>query len=346
MRCIALLLAVLMGASVTPVSADFYSLLTAARLDDLDTVRRLLAAGDDPNPFGPGDGYAPVQFAAEHNNAEMVRLLLAAGADPEYRDHNGERALLWAANDGAVDTMRLLLAAGSPPNSPDDPYGRTVLMQAAISHNVAAVQLLLDAGADITARDQSSLTPLHYATWQGDAATVTLLLAEGANPNTITETLHETPLHYAANHPDMVKALVDAGIAADARNHDGRTALHIASSAGTVESVRALLAGYARADVATNMGVTALMMAAEEGHVEIVRLLLQYGASKAVLDDDGHSVEYYVSDERTAPGLEPAIELSVNDFHTPRNHVIYRPVDPEVIAELRANHAAIRELLR
>ena len=112
MRCIALLLAVLMGASATPVSADFYSLLTAARLDDLDTVRRLLAAGDDPNPFGPGDGYAPVQFAAEHNNAEMVRLLLAAGADPEYRDHNGERALLWAANDGAVDTMRLLLAAG------------------------------------------------------------------------------------------------------------------------------------------------------------------------------------------------------------------------------------------
>ena len=345
MRCIALVLAVLLGASATPVSADFYSLLTAARLEDTETVRTLLAAGDDPNPFSAGDGYSPLQFAAEHNDAEMVRLLLAAGADPEYRDHNGDRALLWAADEGAVEAMRLLLAAGSPPNSPDDPYGRTVLMQAAISHNVAAVQLLLDAGADITARDQSSLTALHYATWQGDEATVRLLLAKGANPNTITETLHETPLHYAASHPGMLKALLDADIAPDAQNYNGWTALYRAVQIGSVESVRTLLAGYARPDVADHAGVTPLMAAAEKGHVEIARLLLEYGASKTTVDDNGHAAEYYLSHEQATPGLELPVELDITNYQTPRNSVIHRPVDPEAVAALRANHEAIRKLL-
>lgn len=345
MRCIALVLAVLLGASATPVSADFYSLLTAARLGDTETVRTLLAAGDDPNPFSAGDGYSPLQFAAQHNDTEMVRLLLAAGADPDYRDHNGERALLWAADEGALYAIRLLLSAGSPPDSSDDPYGRTPLMQAVTSHNIAAVMLLLEAGADIAARDQSSLTALHYATWQGDAGTVRLLLEEGANPNTITDTLHETPLHYAASDAAMVQALLDAGVAADAQNSDGWTALFRAVQIGEVESVRALLGGYARPDVANHSGVTPLMVAAEKGHVEIARLLLEHGASKAALDDSGHGVDYYLSHEAAVPGPDPDLLLDISDFHTPRNRVIHRPVDPEAIARLRANHEAIRKLL-
>lgn len=218
-------------------------------------------------------------------------------------------------------------------------------MQAATSHNIAAVMLLLKAGADLTARDQSSLTALHYAAWQGDAGTVRLLLEEGANPNTITDTLHETPLHYAASDAAMVQALLDADIAADAQNHDGWTALFRAVQIGEVESVRALLAGYARPDVADHSGVTPLMVAAEKGHVEIARLLLEHGASKTALDDNGHAAEYYLSHEAAVPGLDPRIAFDLSDVQTPRNHVIYRPADPEAIAKLRGNHEAIRKLL-
>jgi ankyrin repeat protein len=346
MRRIALVLAVLSGALATPAFASFYDLLDAARQDDLATVRSLLAAGEQVDPFGPGDGYSPLQFAAQHGNIEMVRLLLEAGADSEYRDHNGDRALLWAADEGQAEAIRLLLDAGSPPNSPDDPYGRSPLMQAAASDSPAAVTLLLDAGANLHARDQSDLTPLHYAAWQGDAQIIELLLAAGANPNANTDTLHETPLHYAANHPDMAAALIAGGIAPDARNHDGRTALHIAAYAGTVESVRVLLDGYARPDIATNSGVTALMLAAEKGHVEIARLLLDHGASKTALDDNGHAAVYYLSNERAEPGLNPNDLLDLTGIDTPRNRVTYRPSpSPEEAARLAANHAAIREML-
>lgn len=340
------------GALAASASASFYELLAAARLDDLATVRSLIEAGDEPDPFTPGDDYSPLQFAAQHGNAAMVKLLLEAGADPDYRDFNGDRALLWAADEGQAEAIRLLLEAGSPPNSPDDPYGRTPLMQAATSGSVEAVRVLLDAGAHLHVWDQSGLTPLHYAAWQGDAATVRLLLAAGANPSTITDTLHETPLHYAIGNADMVAALIEADVAVDARNYEGWTALHRAAYVGEGEAVRALLTGYARPDIATNSGVTPLMMAAERGHVEIVRLLLEHGASKTAVDDDGHAVEYYLTSEPDEPGSMPKFDAKPNllldpgiaGLETPRNHVIYRP-NPEEIARLVANHKAIRKLL-
>ena len=48
--------------------------------------------------------------------------------------------------------MNVLLAAGARPDARDE-TGRTALMFAASSGNAAAVQALLDAGADLHARD-------------------------------------------------------------------------------------------------------------------------------------------------------------------------------------------------
>ena len=143
----------------------------------------------------------------------------------------------------------------------------------------------------------------------------------------------------------MVEVLMEGGVAIDARNYDGRTALHIAASIGETESVQALLTGRNTiVDTATNDGVTALMMAAEKGHVEIAKLLLDHGASKTRVDDNGHAAEYYLSHEGEGPGLDFEVDLDLTDYDTPRNHIIVGP-SPEEAAELRANHEAIRELL-
>ena len=114
-----------------PTAASYLSLLDAARLGDADGVAARLASGDDPNSPAFSGGYAPLQFAAGNGHVEMTRLLLEAGADPDYRDHNGDRAILWAARRGHAETVGLLLTAGSPPDSDLDPYRQTPLMRAA-----------------------------------------------------------------------------------------------------------------------------------------------------------------------------------------------------------------------
>lgn len=54
---------------------------TAARDGNLDEVRRLLAAGADPNFREAGDNTTPLHWAAASRQTEIVRALLDAGAD-------------------------------------------------------------------------------------------------------------------------------------------------------------------------------------------------------------------------------------------------------------------------
>lgn len=59
------------------------------------------------------------------------------------------------------------------------------------------VEYLLSAGAQIQARDDGGLHPIHNASSFGHADVVRLLLEAGANPN-VRDNWNFTPLHEAA----------------------------------------------------------------------------------------------------------------------------------------------------
>ncbi|MBA5871616.1 MAG: hypothetical protein GDA68_16715, partial [Nitrospira sp. CR2.1] len=91
----------------------------------------------------------------------------------------------------------------------------------------ARVEILLDRGADIEARNAEGATPLITASRLGNLALVSLLLKQGAqidatdrNGNTA---LHEASFH---NHTPCVDALLAAGAGTSARNRLGFTPLH------------------------------------------------------------------------------------------------------------------------
>ena len=60
------------------------------------------------------------------------------------------------------------------------------------------VQLLIEHGADVTAKDEASSTPLHLACSHGSAKTVQLLIEHGADVAAQDES-HRTPLHLASS---------------------------------------------------------------------------------------------------------------------------------------------------
>ncbi len=106
------------------------------------------------------------------------------------------------------------------------------------------VSLLLDAGADIEAKDRDGSTPLQVAAWQGHANVVRLLLAAGADIDSL-DSADWTPLHWVAleGHREVAMALINAGAAIDSRaKRTGSTALHIAAGRGEQDIVALLLA--------------------------------------------------------------------------------------------------------
>lgn len=316
--------------------ADFDALLTAVRTGDTDAALGMLAAGETPNPPSWRSGYSPLQFASRNGDVAAVRALLEAGADTEYRDHNGDRAMLWAARGRSAETMRLLLQAGSPADSPEDPYGRTPLMLAAFEGDVETIRLLLQHGADPHRFDQSSETALHHAAWGGRTEVAALLLEAGANPGAIGDILYRTPLHFAANFgdPELIRLLMVDG-PRNSRDLNGTTALLMATLSRQPDNVRALLQGGARPDIADDTGLTPILVAARDGEVEIARLLLDAGADPDRLDGAGQGIEFYLN-WYPEPTVLPEGSRAASVGHEP---------SPEDLARLDAAHAEIRAML-
>lgn len=147
--------------------------------------------------------------------------------------------------------------------------------------DVASLELLRLAGADLNARDpETGLTPLHLAIARHNQDAVTLLLKYAKDLN-LQDAHGFTPLMAASlsGNTQAVKLLLEKKVALDVTSADGRTALHHAVSTGRVEITHRLLLAKAQPDLADGEKVTPLMIAVDEGSYKQAELLLQAGAN-------------------------------------------------------------------
>ena len=180
-----------------------------------DAVRLLIEHGSDPNARDTDDNDSPVHVAAAHGNLESVRMLLDAGADVHGVGdlHKGE-VIGWAARVGNEAAIDLLLERGARHHIfsaialndltlveqlvEEDPEslvrrrsrfedGQTPLHAAFAppdglsgTPNYAILELLLELGADVEAKDDKGRTPLAVAMLRGDREAMRLLKGAGA----------------------------------------------------------------------------------------------------------------------------------------------------------------------
>jgi ankyrin repeat protein len=83
---------------------------------------------------------------------------------------------------------------------------------AAGGDHMKEVELLIDKGADVNAKDEVGWTPLHYAADNGHKDVAELLIAKGADVNAKND-YDETPLHIAEHndHKDLAELLKKHG---------------------------------------------------------------------------------------------------------------------------------------
>lgn len=132
---------------------------------------------------------------------------------------------------------------------------------------------------------------LHAAAREGDLPVLRRLLARGVDPSArhLGWSGIPTPLIAAsfAGHAEVTAALVAAGAELDARNIQGRTALHLAADQDHAAIVDALLRAGADADLQDFHGHTALHLAAWQDHRASLDVLLEAGVDRELRDING-----------------------------------------------------------
>lgn len=179
----------------------------------IDVMRRLLAAGADPNICNT-NGWSPLMLASGYRNTsgeEAVELLLAHGADVNRKTDEQIAALHLACMRNNCGTVTALLRRGADTEALSE-HGNTALIYACTNVDaIDVVRLLLDAGAQVEGRGGSGWTPLHVASENGNIEVISELLARGACSDAVTVS-NATPLCLAVikRAAPAVRALLEA----------------------------------------------------------------------------------------------------------------------------------------
>src|SRR5436190_7749364 len=213
---------------------------------------------------------------------------------------------------GAICAAALLLAAPAYAQQPPSGDGSTPLHWAAYQDDLAKVDQLIRAGANVNAANDIGATPLWAASLNGSAPIVTRLLDAGAKPDAALLT-GESPLMAAARAGKLaaVDALLAKGANPNARGARGQTALMWAVAQMHADIVKRLLLGgadvHARSDTWSQMiavpphglpeynrtipqgADTALMFAARGGDLTSAKMLVEAGANPSDHDAWGVS---------------------------------------------------------
>ncbi|MEV7618694.1 ankyrin repeat domain-containing protein [Microbacterium sp. NPDC089321] len=155
----------------------------------------------------------------------------------------------------------------------------TPLIQVTKQNQPLLARVLIDAGADVNAKDSMQDSAFLYAGAEGLDEILTLTIEAGADV-TSTNRYGGTALIPASEHGHVstVKMLIAAGVPVDHVNKLGWTAMHeaiILNDGGPdqVETVRLLLEAGADPDITENDGLTSRELAVQKGYDEIVAVI-------------------------------------------------------------------------
>jgi len=290
------------------------ALIGAAARGQTEMVHLLLDAGANPNGTDAW-GQLPLHLACQGNHLDAALLLIQRGAGLEHKDRDEMTPLLRASMSVHLETMMLLLNHGSSLEAREK-FGLTALsfvasrppsMSARLQE---AAELLLEAGAEVDAKDRHGRTPFELAASMKNYALLPLLARKGADIKGAegpgVRALREGVSKRSA---DCVQAVLDCGVPPDCwmDGPGGDTAL--VRALGNIPIARMLLQHGAnpnrpRTRFVVGNGIwigaglkgsdwiqtrTPLMLAAEMGSAEMAGLLLEHGARAELRDTQGRT---------------------------------------------------------
>lgn len=259
-------------------------LIDAVRLGNVELATLMLDAGADPNLGSTrpdSKAQTPLMSAAWNGHAALVDLLLARHASIDAENATGQTALGGAVFYQELDVVRTLVAFGADAAHQDAINGLTPLIVAAWVGDQAAIELLIDAGAQLDGLATQGHSALALAVQQGHHAAARTLIERGALFEGIGHVEWDVPA-LVAEHGDaaLMELLLARGLDPAALLRNRSTPLIVSAGKGRQDIVDVLLrSGRIDVNATDPSGRTAFAEAMAAGHQDVVRALVAGGAT-------------------------------------------------------------------
>ena len=229
----------------------------------------------------PDNASSGAAFIDAIKAGEYERVKAMVSADPtliDARSRTGDSAILTAVYHRQKEIVNLLVARGAT----------MTIFEACAAGEMERVERLLEAsaagaldGPPINGYSADGWTPLHLAAFFGHAKIAELLLERGADATARSKNGNgNTPLHaaLAGNHKFVAAVLMGAGADVNAADAQGWRPLHLAAANNNVDAMKQLIAQGGDVHAANGEAKTALSIATEKNHREAAAILRRHGA--------------------------------------------------------------------
>ncbi|WP_424244495.1 ankyrin repeat protein [Elusimicrobium posterum] len=240
-------------------------------------------------------------IATGYENVDAINYIYHKGGDVNKANtHNGDTPLLIAARKGNSYLVEILLQAGANVSAVNN-YKQTALILAAEAGNKKIVELFISRGSIAGA----SADNLFYFVSRRNTVGVEAMLQSGINPN-IKDKVGFTPLYTASamGEASMVSWLLEYNANIDTKVNDGSTPLIAATKYKKPVIFKLLMNKKPDLNIQNAKGETALYWATANNMLNEVETLINAGADPYIATKQGVTPFKFATDRRYSSMLK------------------------------------------